>query len=81
MDYALLSVDDAFSPDRFKLKLYSNTFIANEGRLGTRFSPFQVVGPVQYTAVAAVPLPAGGLLLLSGLAGVAAIRRRKKRAA
>jgi hypothetical protein len=28
-----------------------------------------------------VPLPAGGLLLLSGLAGVAALKRRKKRSA
>lgn len=31
--------------------------------------------------VSPVPLPAGGLLLLSGLAGVAALKRRKKRAA
>lgn len=31
--------------------------------------------------VSAVPLPAGGLLLLTGLAGVAGLKRRKKRAA
>ena len=31
--------------------------------------------------IPAVPLPAGGLLLLSGLAGLAAHKRRKKRAA
>jgi len=31
--------------------------------------------------VSAVPLPAGGLLLLSGLAGVAGLQRRKKRTA
>jgi hypothetical protein len=31
--------------------------------------------------VSSVPLPAGGLLLFSGLAGVATLKRRKKRAA
>lgn len=30
------------------------------------------------TVIPAVPLPAGGVLLLSGLAGMAALRRRKK---
>ncbi|MEM9578676.1 MAG: VPLPA-CTERM sorting domain-containing protein [Pseudomonadota bacterium] len=33
------------------------------------------------TTPAPIPLPAGGVLLLSGLAGVAALKRRKKRAA
>lgn len=37
-----------------------------------------LVAPV---SVSAVPLPAGGLLLLSGLAGVAGLKRRKKRTA
>ncbi|MEP3843830.1 MAG: VPLPA-CTERM sorting domain-containing protein [Paracoccaceae bacterium] len=33
------------------------------------------------TPVSSVPLPAGGLFLLTGLAGVAAVKRRKKPAA
>jgi len=36
---------------------------------------------LQIGAVSAVPVPAGGLLLLSGLVGAAAFKRRKKRAA
>ncbi|MEP1538795.1 MAG: VPLPA-CTERM sorting domain-containing protein [Paracoccaceae bacterium] len=32
-------------------------------------------------SVSAVPLPAGGLLLLTGFGGIAALKRRKKRAA
>ncbi|MDA8586719.1 VPLPA-CTERM sorting domain-containing protein [Rhodobacteraceae bacterium] len=39
------------------------------------------VGTFTISPVSAVPLPAGGLLLLSGLGGVAALKRRKKRAA
>ena len=34
----------------------------------------------KFSAVTPVPLPLGGVLLLTGLAGLAAIRRRKKRA-
>ena len=33
------------------------------------------------TPISAVPLPAGGLLLLSAVGGIAALKRRKKRAA
>ncbi|MEO9896258.1 MAG: VPLPA-CTERM sorting domain-containing protein [Paracoccaceae bacterium] len=36
---------------------------------------------VTYEAVAAVPLPAGGLFLLTGFAGIAALKRRKKHTA
>lgn len=42
-----------------------------------------IEGPFTYsiTPLTPVPLPAGGLLLLSGLVGFAALKRRKKRAA
>ena len=41
----------------------------------------EVAGNIAFTPVTAVPLPAGGLLLLSGLVGIAGLKRRKKRAA
>ena len=40
-----------------------------------------VVGSITTVSPAAVPLPAGGLLMLTGLGGAAALKRCKKRAA
>lgn len=53
--------------------LVSNWF--SSGLTGTH--SYTITG----TNISAVPLPAGGLLLISGLAGVAALKRRKQRAA
>lgn len=50
-------------------------------------SAFVAVGPTHYydvswitTDVSAVPLPAGGVLLITALGGIAALRRKKKAA-
>lgn len=45
---------------------------------GTSAFDLDAIGAINYE-LAAVPLPAGGLLLLTGLGGIAAIKRRKKR--
>ncbi|MEP3637994.1 MAG: VPLPA-CTERM sorting domain-containing protein [Paracoccaceae bacterium] len=47
------------------------------------FNSIGSTGTATFTAtpVSSVPLPAGGLFLLTGLAGVAAVKRRKKPAA
>jgi hypothetical protein len=51
----------------------SNTFF---------YTPASALSQFVATAqISVVPLPAGGLLLLSGLGGIAAFKRRKKRAA
>jgi hypothetical protein len=54
------------------------TFLSNMGR-SNAYDTVWAVAVVE--TVPAVPLPAGGLLLLSGLAGVAALKRRKERTA
>jgi hypothetical protein len=48
------------------------------GDFGTH--SYTITGPGT-ASISAVPLPAGGLLLLSGFGGVAALKRRKTRAA
>ena len=52
-------------------------------RFGPSASDSQFNGAVDNLSISVseVPLPAGGLLLLSGLAGVAGLKRRKKRTA
>lgn len=47
---------------------------------GVTFTPRDFVGSLDYS-IAAVPLPAGGLLILSALGGIAALKRRKKHVA
>jgi len=57
--------------------------IASHVRLELTCGSFCEIGEVAFSANSVpspVPLPAGGLLLLSGLGGIAALRRRKRRA-
>ena len=72
---ALLSVRESFS-------LPGNDSVSVEVD-GDPTNPVYVYGnsSFTYTPVSSVPLPAGGVLLLSALGGVAALKRRKKRAA
>ena len=73
--------DFAFSNDLFEV----NTVVINYPSLFIENSTFSVVTGSTFATVTPsttpVPLPAGGLLLLTGLAGVAAVKRRSNRAA
>jgi hypothetical protein len=65
--------------------LFTFEFVADAGTYELFFDatgrPNSVGGLLDNVAITAVPVPAGGLLLLGGLAGLAALRRRKATAA
>lgn len=69
--------------DQLQLSGGPTEFIGSalEFGLGTSFDLHFGVPVITTSPVSAVPLPAGGLLLLSGFVGVAGLKRRNKRAA
>lgn len=61
--------------------LTGSVFADSADGIFTQTSPAYAVWSISPDNIGTVPLPAGGLLLLSGLAGVIAMKRRKDRAA
>jgi len=51
-----------------------NTFVYSRAVLGSRFGP-ETLATGTYSIVAAIPLPPGALLLLTGLCGLTFVRR------
>ena len=72
---SLLDIDAAFFNADF-----SNETITVGASIVSNTNTFDPNNWLAAEQVNAVPLPAGGFLLLSGLAGVAGFKRRKKRA-
>ncbi len=72
-DINLTAIDGV---DTYAVYVPSTVELFNVGAFANQPLTYAVATPLS-----AVPLPASGLLLLSGLAGVAALKHRKKRAA
>lgn len=83
-DYALslpLDLGDGVTLTGFSAKLANGTGTFADGKWTNPENSTSVLGIYASIDVAPVPLPAGGLLLISGLGGLAAMIRRKKMAA
>lgn len=75
----LFAFDDPSGPLLSAASVRVSTLIAGSfGVVETSVSAEYAIATV-VPPVSTVPLPAGGLLLVSGLAGIAGLRRRKKR--
>ena len=76
---AQLTAEGAIVGDPYLAEIRSDVFFDSVVFTSGDLPAFEFGNVV--ASVSAVPLPAGGLLLLSGLFGVAGLNRRKKRAA
>lgn len=84
LDYALalpLNLGDGVTLTGFSTALVGSTGTYIGGKWTNPENKTSTLGIYANVKVAAVPLPAGGLLLITGLGGLAALMRRKKMAA